>query len=66
MTSELYQCPACGHVDHDEQDGTGHWEQGTSRDHLGEPGWSYWFLECSKCGAENDMRLVDHASERAE
>jgi uncharacterized Zn finger protein len=56
---DLYQCPACGHIDHDEQDGTGHWEQGTCSDeHYEATGWSYWTLACSKCGAVNDMPLV--------
>lgn len=54
----LYQCPVCGHVDHDEQDGTGHWEQGTSYAHSDVPGWSYWFLLCSRCGVASDMKEV--------
>lgn len=52
---KLYRCQTCGHVDHDEQDGTGHWEQGGSQSHADKPGWSFWTLMCSKCGATGDM-----------
>ena len=55
-TRKLYICPLCGYIDHDDQDGTGHWEQGTSVDHLMERGWSYWTLQCNGCGEISDMR----------
>lgn len=58
--SDLYRCPACGHIDHDQQNGDGHWEQGTASDeHMDDPEhWSYWTLRCSKCGEINDMQKV--------
>lgn len=60
-SKKLYRCPTCGKVAHDEQDGTGHWEQGTSQEHAEEPGWSYWTLWCSACGEVNDMQEVNDA-----
>jgi hypothetical protein len=45
--SNLCRCPACGHIDTDEQGDEGHWEQGTSQNHADDPAWSPWFLRCS-------------------
>lgn len=55
---KLYRCPDCGHVDHDEQDGTGHVEQGVSSrwEENDADQYSYWLLACSKCGHINNMR----------
>lgn len=50
----LFTCPACGCMSHDEQDGEGHWEHGTSD--AGE-GFSHWKLSCIKCGEVSDMPL---------
>lgn len=54
---ELYRCPRCGYLDHDDQDGTGHWEQGTSQ-HSNDKNWSYWTLRCNGCGEVSDMPLA--------
>jgi protein gp37 len=59
---KLYTCPQCGHIDHDNQDGTGHWEKGTSSkwgeafergEHEKSP-YSYWLLDCN--GGQCDYR----------
>lgn len=57
---ELYVCPACGHIDHDIQDGTGHWEQGTSEKWERDKSYSEWLLACNKCGKINEMKRVEH------
>lgn len=54
----LYVCPLCGYVDHDFQDGNGHWEHGTSQTHDGVKGWSDWTLRCNGCGEVTDMPLA--------
>lgn len=58
--NELYVCPLCGYVDHDAQDGTGHWEHGTSQTHDGIPRWSDWTLLCNGCGEVTDMPLAGY------
>lgn len=57
--NKLYVCPLCGYVDHDHQDGTGHWEQGTaSNEHYESGRYSYWTLMCNGCGEITDMPLA--------
>lgn len=58
---DLYTCPECGYVDHDRQDGTGHWEKGSSEKWETDKSYSEWLLACNRCGVVSEMKKSTEA-----